>query len=165
MIIDTIERIISFIALCLLQVVVLNHIHLFSVATPLFYIIFILHFPSNYSRSGIMLWCFAMGIVIDCFGNTPGVASASMTLLGALQPYILRRFMSHEVEEMVPSLSVLGVQSFFSYLSCVTLLYCLLYFSLEMFSFAHLSYWIENVIGSTILTVLLIFVVEIVRKR
>ena len=165
MIIDTIERIISFIALCLLQVVVLNHIHLFSVATPLFYIIFVLHFPSNYSRSGIMLWCFAMGIVIDCFGNTPGVASASMTLLGALQPYILRRFMSHEVEEMVPSLSVLGVQSFFSYLSCVTLLYCLLYFSLEMFSFAHLLYWIENVIGSTILTVLLIFVVEIVRKR
>ena len=165
MIIDTIERIISFIALCLLQVVVLNHIHLFSVATPLFYIIFVLHFPSNYSRSGIMLWCFAMGIVIDCFGNTPGVASASMTLLGALQPYILRRFMSHEVEEMVPSLSVLGVQSFFSYLSCVTLLYCLLYFSLEMLSFAHLSYWIENVIGSTILTVLLIFVVEIVRKR
>lgn len=165
MIIETIERLVSFVALCLLQVVVLNHIHLFSVATPLFYIIFILHFPSNYSRSGIMLWCFALGIVIDCFGNTPGVASASMTLLGALQPYILRRFMSHEVEDMVPSPSVLGMQPFFSYLFLMTFLYCLLYFSLEMFSFTHLLYWVENVVGSTILTVLLIFVVEIVRRR
>ncbi len=164
--IESLKRLGTFVLLCILQVVVFNHVHLFGIATPMLYLIFLMQFPYNYPRTGILLWCFALGFIIDMFGNTPGVASASLTLLAALHPYILLMFMPRDSEDdFVPSLSSLGVQLYFFYLLFITFIYCLLFFSLEMFNIAHWLYWLECVAGSTVLTVLLIFIVDIVWRR
>jgi len=45
----------SFVVFCLLQVMILNHIHLFGFITPLFYVYFLLSFEYNYPRWGILL--------------------------------------------------------------------------------------------------------------
>ena len=90
------------------QVLVLNHIHLFGVATPLLYVYFILNFSYNYPRWASMLWAFIMGIIIDIFSNTPGIASASLTLLAAIQPHILRPFIMHDdTSDIEPNITVL----------------------------------------------------------
>ena len=48
--IDLIRRIGLMILFTLVQVHILNHIHLFNVATPLVYVYFILLFPRNHQR-------------------------------------------------------------------------------------------------------------------
>ena len=60
-----------------------------GIATPLLYVYLVLLFPKTYARWLQLLLCFAMGLCIDMFTNTPGLAAASMTLTGFIQPYIL----------------------------------------------------------------------------
>lgn len=56
--------------LVLVQALVLNHIHLFGCAMPLFYVYLVLLYPRNYARWGLLLWGFFLGLVIDIFSNT-----------------------------------------------------------------------------------------------
>ena len=56
--IDLIKRLGIFVVLVLVQGLVFNHIHLFNCATPLLYILMVLHFRRNHPRWSVMLWSF-----------------------------------------------------------------------------------------------------------
>ena len=103
MAIDILRRLLTLVVFCLIQALVLNQIHLFDCATPLLYVYFVIMFPRNYPKWGVLLWSFAMGLCIDMFSNTPGMASASLTLIGALQPYLLELFLPRDAEENIKS--------------------------------------------------------------
>lgn len=87
--INFLKRLLLFLVLLVAQVLVLNHIHLFGYATPMLYIYFVISFQRGYPRWAVMVWSFLLGLGIDVANNTPGLAAASMTLLGLLQPYVL----------------------------------------------------------------------------
>ena len=92
MAIDTLRRALVFVVLCLVQALVFNHIHLFGYATILLYVYFVVMLPRNYPRWAALLWSFALGLSVDMFTNTPGMAAAALTLTGFLQPYLLQLF-------------------------------------------------------------------------
>ena len=46
-----INRLIMFVTLLLVQVLVLNHVWLFNVATPLLYVFFVITFPATAQRA------------------------------------------------------------------------------------------------------------------
>ena len=96
MIADIFQRILMLIAFCLAQVLVFNRVHVFNCVTPLLYVYFAIIFPRNYPKWAILLWCFTIGVIMDAFSNTPGVASASMTLIGVLQPILLELFLPRD---------------------------------------------------------------------
>ena len=73
MIITYIHRIGWFIGLVLLQVLILNNVHIAGYATPFLYIYFILKFSSGTSRNELMLWAFFFGLTIDIFSDTTGI--------------------------------------------------------------------------------------------
>ena len=89
MTIDSLRRLLAFVLFFLAQALVLNRIQLFHCATPLLYVYFVVMFPRAYPRWAALLWSFALGLTVDMFSNTPGVAAASMTLIGFLQPYLI----------------------------------------------------------------------------
>ena len=90
MIITYIHRIGWFIGLVLLQVLILNNVHIAGYATPFLYIYFILKFASGTSRNELMLWAFFFGLTIDIFADTPGMNAAATVLLAFLRPSLLR---------------------------------------------------------------------------
>ena len=154
-----------FVTVCIVQVLVLNHVHLFNCATPLFYVYFVLLFPLNYPKWSCLLWSFALGLAIDIFSNTPGVAAASMTFVGLLQPYILALYAQRDsVDNLKPTMKTLGVASYVYYSFFLIFIYCLLFFALESFSFFNWLQWLMSVGGSTIVTLLLVLVIESVRR-
>ena len=107
--VDLLRRGALFVILCLAQVLVLNHIHLFSCATP---------------------------------------------------------FIPREAaEDLKPSIATLGVSKYTWYSFFSILLFCVVFFSLEQFSFFDPIQWLLNVGGSTLLTFLLVFVIDNVRGR
>ena len=75
--IEVIRHFFTFIILCIVQVLVLNHIELFGCATPFLYVYFIMLFRRGFPRWAVLLWSFFLGIFIDMFSNTPGVAASS----------------------------------------------------------------------------------------
>lgn len=147
------------------QVLVFNRIQLFHCATPLLYVYFALMFPRGYPRWAILLWCFVMGLCIDVFSNTPGVASASMTLISMLQPYLLELFLPRDAEDNVESSAKsLGTGKFATLTAIIVTIYCLVFYALEAFNFIHWLYWLECLGGSALLTIVLIMTLESLRK-
>ena len=164
--IDFLKRLLWFAVLTVAQVFVLNHIHLFAVATPLLYIYFILLFPRNYPQWAMLIWAFLMGLTIDTFSNTPGVASASLTLIAALQPYVLQLFIPRDSSDNFQAgMDTLSIPQYTWYVAILTLIYSVVFFSLEMFSFFNVLEWLLYIGGSSLLTLILILVVENVRRR
>ena len=156
----------TFLVFLLVQVLVLNQVHLFDSATPLLYIYMVLLFPRNYRKWGMLAWAFAMGLGVDMFSNTPGVAAASLTLVALLRPYLLELFLQREsAEDLVPSMKVLGFGRYLFFAFIIVFTYCLVFFSLEAFSFFNWMQWLFCVGGSTLLTLVLVMVLDNLRSR
>ncbi|MCD8202035.1 MAG: rod shape-determining protein MreD [Prevotella sp.] len=156
----------TYVILGIVQVFVLNRISLFGCATPLLYIYLILPFRRNYPKWIIILCGFIMGLSMDIFTNTPGVAAASTTFLAFIQPLILNLFVQKDsADDMMPTIKVLGMRRYVYYTLICVFIYCLLFFTIETFNFFNWQQWLLNIGGSTLLTALLIIVIENMRKR
>lgn len=165
MAIDTLKRLAVFVVLVLAQALVFNHIRLFGYATPLLYVYFTVIIPRGYPKWATLLWSFALGLCVDLFTNTPGVAAGSMTLVGLLQPYMLELFIPREAAaNMKVSVVEMGWAKFSTLTALLMLVYCLVFFSLLMFTFIDLQVWGFSVLGSLLLTMVLLMALESVRK-
>ena len=159
------QKILFCIVLLLAQVLVLNRVHLFDRATPMIYVYIILLFRRNYPRWRILVWSFSIGLCIDVFSNTPGLAAASLTLLGLLQPYILQIFMQRDSpDDLQPSMATMNVANFTYYTIISVSIYCIVFLTLETFNFFNWMQWIESIGGSILITVATILVIENLRK-
>ena len=163
--IDTLRRALIFVVLCLEQALVFNHIHLFGYATVLLYVYFVVMLPRNYPRWAALLWSFAMGLCVDMFSNTPGMASASLTLTAFIQPSLLELFVPRESpENMKSSVSTLGYAKFLTLAFILVLIHCLVFFTIESFGFFNWLHWSLSIVGTTLLTLLLLMTLESVRR-
>ena len=149
MIINYIHRIGWFVGLILLQVLILNNVHIAGVATPFLYVYFILKFNSGTSRNELMVWGFCMGLAIDIF----------------LRPLFLRLFTPRDtLDSIVPSLKSMGIASFLKYLVVSVFVHHFMLLTLEFFSFTSIPLLLLRVVSSTILTITCIMAVEGVRR-
>ncbi len=163
---DFLKRIVLFLVFVLAQALVLGGIHLFNCATPLLYVYFVMMFPRNYPKWALLLWSFTMGLLIDVLFNTPGLAAASITLIAAIQPYLLEAFTTQDsAENLEPTLKTLGWEKYTVYAVMTVLIFCVVIYSLEMFSFFNLLHWAMCIIGSTLITLVFIFTFEITRSK
>ena len=163
---EHVERLALFVGLLVVQVLILNHICLFQVATPLLYVFFAISFRRGTPKWMILLWCFALGLMVDMFSNTPGLATGLMTLIGFIQPYLLEPLVPRDsAENMKTSAATLGWSKFATLSAILVSLYCLVFFALESFSFFNWQLWILRAVGSTLITLVLIFAVESIRSK
>lgn len=155
-----------FVVLCLVQVLILNHIHLFDLAIPLLYVYFTITFQRGTPKWMILLWSFALGLAIDVFSNTPGLASGSLTLIAVIQPYLLELFVPRDsAENLEVSISTLGIGKFMIFSAVLLVVYCLAFFALEAFSFFNWQYWLACAGASSLLTFTLMMAIESVRAK
>ncbi len=160
------HRVTMFLILLAAQVLILNHVHLLDVAMPLLYIYFAITFRRGFPRWVILLSCFLMGLIVDMFSSTPGLAAGTMTLIGFIQPFLVERTAPRDsAEDMEISVATLGYGGFAFLSGVITAIYCLVFFTLEAFSFFEWFVWLERVIASSLLTWILILAIESVRSK
>ena len=161
-----VNRLVMFVVLLVVQVLVLNHVWLLNVATPLLYVYFAITFPRNTEKGEVLVWCFFLGLLIDIFSNTPGLAAGTLTLIGMTQTYLVEFFIPRDsAENLEVSAATLGWGKFSMLSGILTLIYCLLFFILETFNFFDWQLWILRAVFSTVLTLLLMLAIESVRSR
>ena len=161
-----VDRLVMFVVLLVVQVLVLNHVWLLNVATPLLYVYFAITFPRNSEKGEVLVWCFLLGLLIDIFSNTPGLAASALTLIGMIQVYLVELFIPRDSAENIEvSAATLGWGKFTTLSGILTLIYCLLFFILEAFNFFDWQLWILRAVFSTVLTLLLMLAIESVRSR
>ena len=159
--IKILHRIEWFLGLVLLQVLVLNQMHIGGYATPFFYIYFILKFNSRVGRKELMLWSFALGLTVDVFGNTPGMNAASATCLAFSRNTFLKMVTLRSLDEdFEPGIKALGISAFLRYILLSCILYCTLFLMIDNFSFFNLPVLLLKIITSMATTFVCIFSVE-----
>ena len=161
-----VSRLVMFVALLLAQVLVLNHVWLMNVATPLLYVYFAITFPRNTEKGEVLVWCFILGLLVDIFSNTPGLAAGSLTLIGMIQTYLVELFVPRDsAENLDVSAATLGWGKFSMLSSILILIYCLLFFILEAFNFFDWQLWLLRAVCSAALTLGLMLAIESLRSK
>lgn len=160
------EKISLFLGLILIQVLILNNIQIAGYATPFLCIYFILIYNSGVDRNILLLWSFALGLIIDIFSNTPGINAASTTLLAFVRTPILNSFTLHEGNSSFnPGIASMGFSSFFKYISVMTLIFCSTLLLIDSFSFFDPIQLLLKILTDTLVTIICILCVDAVWRR
>ena len=158
---NLIKTLIYFVLFVSIQVLVLDNIHLFRIATPFLYLYVILKMPVNLSRSTVIFISFLLGIVIDMFSNTLGMHAAACSLAGLIRNPLLFTFSEKEItENMTPSYRTLGIRAFLKYAIYLVVIHHVALFLIESISLFDPVFLIFRIFANVILTVLFIFIVE-----
>lgn len=161
MVINYLHKIGWFIGLVLLQVLILNNVHIAGYATPFLYIYLILKFESDVPRNTLMLWAFFLGLTIDIFSDTPGMNASATVLLAFLRPAFLRLFVPRDtLDTLVPAIRTMGFSPFLKYLIVSVVVHHGMLLTIEFFSFAHIGTLLLRIAASSLLTVACIIAVE-----
>lgn len=149
-----IRNIITLICLILVQVLICNHIMLFHLATPFVIIYLIVSLPMDLGTNALLTWAFISGFAVDIFSDTPGVNAMACTLLAMGKRNCLYSYVPRDdrTKNVVPSLSELGFSIYGKYLYSMSLIYCLLVFSIEYFSFSDVKDIVLMSVASSVFT-------------
>lgn len=155
---NIITSVVLFVLLVFLQAIC-NRICLFNIAVPFVYIYFIMRLPMTMSVNWVMILSFVLGLIIDIFSNTAGMNAMACTILAATRKPVFSLFYPREDElsDTIPSIKSLGVANYTKYMSLLTLIFCLCIYIIQMFTFYNIALTILRIIGSTLLTALVIF--------
>ncbi|MDY3789314.1 rod shape-determining protein MreD [Bacteroides fluxus] len=166
MVFNYLHKIGWFVGLVLLQVLILNNVHIAGYATPFLYIYLILKFESDVPRNVLMLWAFFLGLSVDIFSDTPGMNASATVLLAFLRPVFLRLFVPRDtLDSLIPSIRTMGGFPFLKYLIVSAFVHHAMLLAIEFFSFAHIGTLLLRMVASTLLTVTCIMAVEGIRKK
>lgn len=83
-------NIFRFIILVALQVLVFNNIKLFGYLDPFPYVLFIILYPVNSSKSLLLFMSFLLGLTLDMFSDTGGIHATACLILAFIRPSIFK---------------------------------------------------------------------------
>ncbi|MBS1928707.1 MAG: rod shape-determining protein MreD [Chitinophagaceae bacterium] len=163
------KNIIRFVLLVLIQTLVLDNIRLHQMITPYIYFLFILWLPFRINRTLLMILAACLGFAIDSFRHHPGFHMAACVLIAYLRPFIINLLISQEDGEAnydEPSVkSMGGLLPYSIYAGILSLLHNAWLFLLEAWQFGDAWYFISKTVLSTLVTLALILLAELVVNR
>jgi cell shape-determining protein MreD len=160
---------IRFILFLLIQIIILNEvppIHQFI--TPYLYFTFLLWLPFGTNRLTMTIIGFVLGFSLDIFTNTPGLHAAAATLVGYIRPTVLNVLLAQETSEEVnkePSVGTMGWGPFLIYVFILTIIHHFYLVLLEWLQFGNFTYFIGKVVATSLMSVILILLVELLMNR
>ncbi|MDR0233094.1 MAG: rod shape-determining protein MreD [Dysgonamonadaceae bacterium] len=146
-----------FFLVVLLQIWILNRVHLFGFATPLFYVYFILKLPGEMKRTSLLFTACLLGLVVDFFSYSLGLNMLACTIMAFSRHYV---FNTDIADSFVPSIETFGFPSFMRYAIILVVIHHIVFFVAESFTFLDPLTLSLKIAGSSILTVLLILGTE-----
>ena len=148
---------IMFIALVLIQVLVLNQVQFSGFANPYINILFIILFPINSPKYAILIFAFIIGLTIDIFSNSLGIHSASTVFIAYIRPNVIRIISSREEDRNeYPGLKQNKFRWFLTYTSILVFIHHFLLFYLEIFTFSNFFGTLYKIVVSSALTIFVI---------
>lgn len=138
--------------LCIIQILILNHVHIGSYFYINIYILALYVLPHKVKGIVSLLIGFLLGGLIDLSCNTLGIHAAASTFVAYLRPY-LSRDMNEETEEYTQNNSkTLELGWFFQYTLQSTFLFHIILVFLEAFSFREIGTTLLRIIASTFIS-------------
>lgn len=151
-----------FLLLVVIQIPLLHNWVLYDLAFPFPYIGFVLLFPHTFSRGWLMTLAFFLGLVIDIFSNTPGIHASASVLVAFFRMPWLGVTTDSTNEELDLTFSYLKLTKFITFTFPLIFIHHLMLFTLENEGFNWAGLLFGKVIGSTVFSFFLIWMVALI---
>jgi hypothetical protein len=166
---NLLKNIVRFLLFILFQVFILNEvppIHQFII--PYIYFLFILWLPFNINRFFLLLISFAFGLTLDYYTGTAGLHAAPCVLIAYLRPFLLSLLIPQDTTEhsyLEPSIKSMGWTPYGLYVGLLTFIHHFVLVLIEWLQFGNFVYFIGKVSATTAISLLLIFITEMLFFR
>ena len=162
-------RFIRFILFILVQAFILDKVPpLHEYVKPILYFLFVLWLPFSINRGMQMIIAFIFGLCMDYFTGTPGLHVVPCVLIAYLRPFLLNILLPRETTEVSyaePSIKSLGWAPYSVYVLMLTFAHHACLVLIEWLQFGDFVFFIGKVAASTAISLLLIFVTEMLFPR
>jgi len=160
---------IRFILFILIQVFFLLEIKpLHQFIVPYVYFLYILWLPYNTPRMSLTMIGFIFGLTLDYFTKSPGLHAAPCILIAYLRPFLINILIRQEGSELnyrSPSITSMGFAPYATYIIILTIVHNGYLVFLEWLHFGSFLYFIGKVLATTGVSILLIFLTELLFFR
>ncbi len=163
-----ISNLFRFIFLLAIQVVLFNQFDFLRFINPYPYLLFILLYPVNGNRYGLLFASFFLGLLMDMFSDSGGVHAAACVTLAYLRPSFFKFSFGLSYEYQTVKINERLTPQRFSFLFISVITHHLILFALEIFRFTFLWEILVRTFLSSIFTLVLciclIYLFKPVRK-
>lgn len=146
-----------FVLLLAVQQVICSRLNLGGFLNPYPYILFIILYPVNSNRNGLLLASFALGVFMDLFSNSGGVHATACLILAYIRPWLFKAAFGLSYEYQTVRLNDVLSPERFSFILLAVMIHHLVFFILELFSF----YLLWELFYKTILTAAFTIIINI----
>lgn len=163
------KNIIRFVVFILFQVYILNQVpplHQFLV--PYLYFLYILWLPFTINRFWLLIISFLFGLSLDYFTGTYGLHAAPCVLIAYIRPFLLNLLIPQETTEqsyIEPSHKSMGWAPYALYVGILSFVHHFYLVLIEWLQFGNFVYFIGKVAGTTAISLLMIFLAEMLFNR
>ncbi|WP_016988231.1 hypothetical protein [Flavobacterium sp. ACAM 123] len=147
-------NIFRFILLLAVQIVIFNNMSFLGFIMPLPYMLFIILYPVNGNRSGLLLTSFLLGLTMDVFSNSGGVHAAACVTLAYLRPYIFKFSFGISYEYQTIKLNDVLTPERFSFILISVIIHHFTLFILEAFQVSFFWDILIRTLLSTVFTII-----------
>jgi rod shape-determining protein MreD len=148
-------NIIRFILLLAAQVVIFNNMNFFGFISPFPYILFIILYPVDGNKSGLLAAAFSLGIIMDMFCNSGGVHAASCLVLAYARPSLFKFSFGLSYEYQTIRINDVLTPERFSFILLSVAIHHITLFMLEVFRLSNIWDILLRTITSSIFTIIL----------
>jgi hypothetical protein len=136
--------------------------------TPYLYFVYILWLPFSITRTQLLLVSMLYGLCYSYLILSPGIQAAACVLIAYIRPFLLSLLLPKEVKEMnyaEPSIKSMGFVPYAVYAVTLTFLHHSYLVLLQWFSVGNFGYFFIKVILTTIVSIVLIGILEMLISR
>jgi hypothetical protein len=115
-----------------------------------------------------MLLSFAYGLSLDYFTRTPGLHAAACVLIAYFRPFVINLLITQEGADKSyasPSITSMGWAPYGTYVLVLTLFHHTYLVFLEWMSFGTFLFFVGKVLATSLISLLLIFLTELLFYR
>lgn len=148
-----------FILLMAAQILIFNNLNLLGYINPYPYMLFIILYPVNSNKYGLLIASFLLGITMDMFCNSGGVHAASCLILAYYRPYIFKFSFGLSYEYQTVRLNDVLTPERFSFILIAVAIHHFTLFLLEIFRLNLILEILLKTLLSTLFTVLFCIII------
>ncbi|HEY6142219.1 MAG TPA: rod shape-determining protein MreD [Flavobacterium sp.] len=152
-------NIFRFLLLLAVQIVVFNNMNFLGYISPFPYMLFIILYPVNGNKYGLLLASFFLGIVMDMFSNSGGIHTAACIVLAYYRPYLFKFSFGLSYEYQTVKLNDVLTPERFSFILLSVLIHHLILFILEAFKISFFWDILIRTLLSSIFTIILCIII------
>lgn len=145
---------IRFVLLIAAQVIIFNNIDLFGYVNPFPYILFILLYPVNANRAGLLVASFLLGLSLDFFGDSGGVHATACLILAYLRPSFFKFAFGLSYEYQTIKINDRLSPERFTFIFISVFTHHIIMFLLELFKFSFILDALLRTLFSSIFTLI-----------